>query len=94
MTAVLQRHPPVMAELSDADLAYMAQAALTWKRSLPPGRVRASVQAGWLTLLGEVRWHYQRQDAADCVRDLPGLAGVSNCITLQRPASEPLRGVT
>jgi len=73
---------------SDADLAYMAQAALTWNRSLPPGAVRARVEAGWLTLWGEVRWYYERQDAASCVRDLlPGLAGISNCITLHTPAS-------
>jgi len=62
----------------------MAQSALTWNHSLPPGAVRASVAAGWLTLSGEVRWHYQRQDAANCVRDLPGIVGVSDCITLKR----------
>ena len=74
-----------MPSLSDADLAYMAQTALTWNRSLPPGHVRASVEAGWLTLSGEVWWHYQRQDATECVRHLHGLTGISNRIVLHPP---------
>lgn len=80
-----QHQRPAPSAVSDLDLAYMAQAALIWNLSLPPGAVRATVEAGWLTLSGEVRWHYQRQDAVNCVRDLPGIAGISNCITLQAP---------
>lgn len=73
----------VVPELSDVELAYMAQMALAWHRDLPPGAVRASAEAGWLTLSGEVLWHCQRQDAAECVRHLPGVAGVLNHITLR-----------
>ena len=75
---------PIVSTFSDTELAYMAQAALTWNRALPVGAVRASASAGWLTLSGEVTWHYQRQDAAECVRYLPGLAGISNQISLRR----------
>ena len=86
-------HPQrAMPELSDADLAYIAQAVLAWTRSLPPGAIRASAEGGWLTLAGEVQWHYQRQDAADCVRHLPGVAGIRNDITLRPTATAaPLR---
>jgi osmotically-inducible protein OsmY len=73
----------VASEIDDAELAYMAQSALTWSRTLPPGAVRVNATGGWLTLSGEVLWHYQRQDAAECVRYLPGLCGVSNRITLR-----------
>jgi len=72
-----------MQTFSDTELAYMAQSALVWNRALPLGSVRASAAAGWLTLSGEVLWHYQRQDAAECVRYLPGLVGISNDITLR-----------
>jgi len=44
---------------------------------------------------GEVLWNYQRQDAAECVRYLPGLAGFSNDITLRPvhgPSAASLRG--
>lgn len=73
----------VVPALSDEELAYIAQVALTWNRDLPPGAVRASAAAGWLTLSGEVLWHCQRQDAAESVRHLPGVAGVLNHITLR-----------
>lgn len=95
MKAEPQRRPPAMPAPSDADLAYMAQAALMWNPSLPPGGIRARVEAGWLTLSGEVRWHCQRQDAVNCVRHLPGLAGVNNCITLQPSVPQtPFRDTT
>ncbi|WP_422015658.1 BON domain-containing protein [Roseateles sp.] len=73
------------ATTSDEQLACMALTALTWRLALPPGAVKASAAAGWLTLSGEVRWHYQQQDAAECVRHLPGLAGINNQITRSRP---------
>ena len=82
------QHP--QPELSDEELAYLAQAALTWNSALAPGTVTASAAAGWLTLSGKVRWHYQRQDAVECVRHLQGLAGISNDIQLcpGEPASK------
>mgnify|MGYP001557317611 CR=1 FL=1 len=81
----IAHHPPALPAFSDAELAYLAQGSLAWNWELLPGGIRASAKAGWLTLSGEVLWNYQRQDAAECVRCLPGLAGVSNDITL-RPA--------
>jgi len=73
--------------LSDEELASMAQSALSWNLTLPFGAVKANASAGWLTLSGEVLWHYQRQDAEECVRHLPGLAGFSNDITLRAPGA-------
>jgi osmotically-inducible protein OsmY len=63
--------------------------ALTWNRCLPPGQVRAQVESGWLTLSGQVLRDAQRQDAEDCLRDLPGLAGVTNRITIKPKAPAP-----
>lgn len=73
-------------ELSDTEIACMAQAALGWNSNLPRGAIRADASAGWVTLSGEVSWHFQRQDAENCVRDLPGVEGVSNDISL-RPST-------
>lgn len=81
-----------MIELSDTELTSMAMAALGWNNDLLPGAVKASAAAGWLTLSGEVLWHYQRQDAAECVRHLPGLVGIINDITL-RPSCANVRAV-
>jgi osmotically-inducible protein OsmY len=47
--------------------------------------VKVMVEGGWVTLTGEVDWHYQRQAAAACVRHLLGVTGVTERIAL-RPA--------
>jgi osmotically-inducible protein OsmY len=38
----------------DTDIAQAADLALRWNSSLPPERVRATVEHGWVTLSGEV----------------------------------------
>ncbi len=45
--------------------------------------VKVMVEGGWLTLSGDVEWQLQRQDAADSVRHLFGVTGVSNQIGIQ-----------
>jgi osmotically-inducible protein OsmY len=70
---------------SDADIAESATHALRWTGSLPADAVTVLVDGGWLTLSGDVEWQYQRQAAADSVRQLPGVTGVSNQIGI-RPA--------
>ena len=46
-----------------------------------------SVELGVITLSGTVAWEYQRQDAADAVRNLLGVKGVLNSITLKPDVS-------
>jgi osmotically-inducible protein OsmY len=72
---------------TDADIARSAQNILSWTSSLPADGVKVLVEGGWLTLSGDVAWQYQRQDAADCVRFLSGVVGVSNQIAIKPPVS-------
>ncbi len=68
---------------SDTDIAASATNILGWTGSLPAGAVKVLVEGGWLTLSGDVEWQYQRQDAADSVRYLLGVTGVSNQIAIK-----------
>lgn len=68
---------------SDADIAESAQNILGWTSSLPADAVKVMVEGGWLTLSGDVEWQYQRQDAANSVRYLSGVTGVSNQIAIK-----------
>src|SRR5207237_9901882 len=43
---------------------------------------------GWVTLDGEVEWQYQRQDAERAVRNLWGVKGVTNLISV-KPRIKP-----
>lgn len=72
---------------TDADIAGSARNILAWSSSVPADAVKVMVEGGWLTLSGDVEWQYQRQDAADSVRHLLGVTGVSNQIAIKPAAS-------
>ena len=72
---------------SDADIAQSAKNVLSWASAAPVNAVQVMVEHGWLTLSGDVAWQYQRQDAADSVRHLVGVTGVSNQIAIKPSAS-------
>ncbi len=68
---------------SDADIAESAKNILAWTSSAPVDAVKVLVEGGWLTLSGDVEWQYQRQAAADSVRHLLGVTGLSNQIAIK-----------
>jgi osmotically-inducible protein OsmY len=68
---------------SDEDIAAAAVDRLDWDSTLPKGQVKVAVQKGWVTLTGEVAWRFEHDAAADNVRRLWGVVGVSNQITLK-----------
>jgi osmotically-inducible protein OsmY len=68
---------------TDADIAESAKNILGWTSSLPADAIKVMVEHGWLTLSGNVEWQYQRQDAANSVRFLLGVTGVSNQIAIK-----------
>lgn len=70
-------------ERNDTDIAQAAVTALEWNAVLPQDRVTVSVSSGWLTLNGTLDWQYQKEAAARAVRDLMGVKGVTNGITLK-----------
>jgi osmotically-inducible protein OsmY len=69
---------------SDTDIAGSARQALKWHSVIPADAIRLTVDAGWVTLQGELDWHYQRQEAEEAVRTLRGVVGISNEISLKR----------
>jgi len=72
---------------NDTDIARAVENALQWHVSVPEKNIRVKVEKGWVTLLGEVDWDFQRQSAADAVRSLQGVRGLSNQITLKARAT-------
>jgi osmotically-inducible protein OsmY len=80
---------PSDSERTDADIALAVERALEWNVLIPDGRIRPMVEGGWLTLSGEVEWEYQRGAAEEAVRNLLGVTGVSNLVSVTpkvRPA--------
>jgi osmotically-inducible protein OsmY len=56
--------------------------ALSRGSSLPGDLVTVQVEDGWVSLSGAVRWHYQRQNAANAMCFLAGVKGFINNMTL------------
>ena len=75
---------------TDGDIARTVENILQWTMSLPKDSVKIKVEGGWVTLTGEVHWDYQRKAAADAVRHLMGVKGVSDLISLKPMVSAPL----
>lgn len=68
---------------TDTDIAQAVVSALGWNTAVPAERISVTVTDGWVTLKGKVEWEYQRAAAANAVRYLSGVRGVSNTITIQ-----------
>ena len=67
----------------DEDIARRAANLVEWDVTIPEGAVKVAVSKGFVTLSGEVPWHYQRTAAEHAVRRLNGVTGVSNQIAVK-----------
>jgi osmotically-inducible protein OsmY len=67
---------------TDEDIAKAVVRALEWDLVVPADKIDVTVSNGWVTLKGEVEWHYQKLDAERVVRRLTGVTGVTNLITV------------
>jgi len=74
---------PFDAKRSDDEIARVAIDRLSWDSTLPRDAVKVTVRNGWVTLTGEVGWHFEQDAAAQDVRRLWGVVGVNNQITLK-----------
>ncbi len=68
---------------SDENIAGAAIERLAWDATVPPDAVEVRVEKGWVTLNGEVDWQFQKEAAAQAVRTLIGVVGVSNLIEIK-----------
>jgi len=83
---------PFSVKHGDEEIASSAVNRLKGDGSVPKDAIKVSVEKGWVTLTGEVDWHYQQVAAADDVRGIWGVIGVSNQITVKpRPDTSKIR---
>ncbi len=70
---------------TDTDIAKAAAEALEWSSQVPHERIKVTVQDGWVTLDGDVDWHYQKDAAYRSVRGLMGVRGITDLIKVIAP---------
>jgi osmotically-inducible protein OsmY len=69
---------PVKSGERAEDIAAGVLNALYWDLAVPPDRVTAKCEEGWVTLTGEVNRPYQKSSAEADVRKIHGVVGVTN----------------
>ncbi len=79
----IQIKMPASGERTDTDIAEAAANALRWNVSLSGTDIKPVVKDGWVSLSGQVSWGYQRIAAEVSVRNLMGVRGVSNEVTVK-----------
>jgi len=68
---------------TDSAIATATVNALSWDAQVPADRITVAVDHGWVTIKGEVEWHYQRTAAERAIRNLLGVVGVTNAVTVR-----------
>jgi osmotically-inducible protein OsmY len=70
---------------NDTDLRQRVLQALEANAFVPSETIKPIVQDGWVTLQGNALYHYEKQDAENVVRSLPGVRGITDSITIDNP---------
>ncbi|HWI81145.1 BON domain-containing protein [Ramlibacter sp.] len=79
---------PAQQRRPDSDIAKAALAALRWHAWVPHERLQVQVEDGWVTLTGDVDWHYQLTSAEQCIRHLVGVRGLTNRVAVKPRVTE------
>jgi osmotically-inducible protein OsmY len=74
---------PGFVGVSDDEIAKHAVDTMKWSTLVPDDRVQVKVQKGWITLTGTLDWQYQKAGAADVLKGIKGVTGISNRIELR-----------
>ena len=80
----VQLHDSV--QRSDEEIANAAAMRLAWEVSVPRDAVKIKVEHGWVTLTGQVDWHFQKAAAERTIRGLYGVVGILNETTIKARA--------
>ena len=80
---------------NDTEIATEVLNALKWNWEVPGEKVKVKVEDGWVTLEGELHWNYQREAANKTVKNVIGVKGVSNNITIKSETHDAIekRGI-
>ena len=70
---------------TDTDIARTVRQTLEWDVFVPETRIRSTVSGGWVTLEGDVDCLSESDDAERAIRNLDGVRGVTNSITIKPP---------
>ena len=78
------------AEKDDNEIAGEIVNAFKWNWQIPSEKVKVKVENGWITLEGQLQWNYERKATNDAVKNLLGVKGVTNNISLKSETEDAI----
>jgi osmotically-inducible protein OsmY len=88
---------PAPIDRTDTALAKAATEALDKNVLVPTNRIKVAVELGRVTLMGDVEWQFEREEAENTARKVPGVVDVTNEIVVkprgQVPEAEIKNGI-
>ena len=72
-----------MAGREDNEIAFEIINALKAKWQVPHDKVKVTVEDGWVSLEGVLRWNFERAAVEKAITHLAGVKGISNEIVIQ-----------
>jgi len=77
-------------KVTDSDIARQVLNAYQWNWKIPNHKIKIKVEDGWVTLEGNVKWHYQKDAAKNALNNLIGVRGVINDITIKSETDDQI----
>ena len=71
---------------TDAEIATEVLSALRFSWQIPKDKVQVKVENGWVTLYGELDWHFQKEAARALISNLPDIKWITNSILIKSEA--------
>jgi osmotically-inducible protein OsmY len=78
---------PSDAKTADPEIAKRIADMFDWSATIPKNKLSVKVEHGWVTLSGEVAYHFHREAAKDLASRITGVKGVSNLIEVKKTPS-------
>ncbi|HEY5747360.1 MAG TPA: BON domain-containing protein [Chryseolinea sp.] len=67
----------------DHDITIDLQKAFHANWDIPDDKITVSVSKGWITITGDLEWGYQRDATQAATRQIKGVTGLTNAITIR-----------
>ena len=67
--------------------------AIKWNWEIPDGMIKVKVEEGWITLEGELEWNHQKDAAQKSIKNLIGVKGLNNNITIKPDANDQIERI-
>jgi len=67
----------------DEEIAKEVLNAFKWNWKVPGEKITVIVENSWVTLTGTINWNYQKDAAKNAIKNLLGVKGVTNSITIE-----------